>query len=41
MGMISRRQVWMESVGVASGYGCKEVYRFLHIYSTYPYSTCI
>ena len=26
-------------MGVASGYGCKEVYRFLH--TTYPYSSCI
>ena len=29
----------MESIGVASGCGCKEVYRFPHI--TYPYSSCI
>ena len=29
----------MESMGVASGCGCKEVYRFSHI--TYPYSSCI
>ena len=29
----------MESLGVASGCGCKEVYRFLH--NTYPYSSCI
>ena len=29
----------MESMGVASGCGCKEVYRFPHI--TYPYSSCI
>ena len=31
----------MESMGVASRYGCKEVhvYRFPHI--TYPYSSCI
>ena len=27
----------MESMGVASGCGCKEVYRFPHI--TYPYSS--
>ena len=27
----------MESMGVASGCGCKEVYRFL----IYPYSSCI
>ena len=26
-------------MGVASGCGCKEVYRFTHI--TYPYSSCI
>ena len=32
---------WMlvEFMGVASGYGCKEVYRFPHI--TYPYSSSI
>ena len=30
---------WMESMGVASGCGCKEVYRFPH--TTYPYSSCI
>ena len=29
----------MESMGVASGCDCKEVYRFPHI--TYPYSSCI
>ena len=29
----------MESMGVASGCGCKEVYRFPH--TTYPYSSCI
>ena len=29
----------MESMCVASGCGCKEVYRFPHI--TYPYSSCI
>ena len=29
----------MESMGVASGRGCKEIYRFSHI--TYPYSSCI
>ena len=30
----------MESMGVASGCGCKEVlYRFPHI--TYPYSSCV
>ena len=39
MGVVSRRWVWVESMGVASGCGCKEVYRFPHI--TYPYSSCI
>ena len=29
----------MESMGVASGCGCKKVYRFP--YMTYPYSSCI
>ena len=29
----------MESMGVATGCGCKEVYIFPHI--TYPYSSCI
>ena len=29
----------MESMCVASGCGCKDVYRFPHI--TYPYSSCI
>ena len=29
----------MECMGVTSGCGCKEVYRFPHI--TYPYSSCI
>ena len=28
-----------QEVGVASGCGCKEVYRFPH--TTYPYSSCI
>ena len=30
---------WVECMGVASGCGCKEVYRFPH--TTYPYSSCI
>ena len=29
----------MESMGVATGCGFKEIYRFPH--STYPYSSCI
>ena len=28
-----------QEAGVASGSGCKEVYKFSHI--TYPYSSCI
>ena len=43
VGVVSRRWVWLvgvvKSMGVASGCGCKEVYRFPHI--TYPYSSCI
>ena len=31
--------MWLESMGVATGCGCKEVYRFPH--TTYPYSSCI
>ena len=30
---------WVECMGVASGSGCKEVYRFPN--TTYPYSSCI
>ena len=30
MGVVSRRQEWVESMGVATGCGCKEVYRFPH-----------
>ena len=39
MGVVSRRRVWLVGVGVATGCGCKEVYRFPD--STYPYSSCI
>ena len=35
VGVVSRRRVWLESMGVANGCGCKEVYRFPHI--NYPY----
>ena len=35
MGVVSMRWMWVESMGVASGCGCKEVYRFPNI--TYPY----
>ena len=36
MGVVSMRWMWVESMGVAGGCGCKEVYiyRFPHI--TYP-----
>ena len=37
MGVVSRRWVWVESMAVASGCSCKEVYRFYHI--TYPYTS--
>ena len=39
MGVVSRRWMRVEFMGVASGCGCKEVYRFPHI--TYPYSSSI
>ena len=35
MGVVSRRWMWVESMGVASGCGCKEVY---HIYYLEPMS---
>ena len=40
MGVVIRRWVWLECIGVVSGCCCKEVYRFPHNI-TYPYSTCI
>ena len=43
VGVVSRRWVWLvgggESMGVATGCGCKEIYRFPH--TTYPYSSYI
>ena len=30
MGVVSRRKMWVKSMGVSSGCGCKEVYRFPH-----------
>ena len=39
MGEVSRIWMCVKSMVVASGCGCKEVYRFPHI--TYPYSSCI
>ena len=44
MGVVSRKWMWVESMGVASGCGCTEVYiyRFPHkIIITYPHSSCI
>ena len=38
MGVVSRRWVWVESMGVAIGHGCKEVIDFLILL---PYSSCI
>ena len=35
----SRWNLWVWLLGVATGCGCKEVYRFPH--TTYPYSSCI
>ena len=35
MGVVSRRWVWVESMGVASECGCMEIYRFPHITSPY------
>ena len=32
MGLVSRRQLWLKSMDVVSGCGCKEIYRFPHIY---------
>ena len=29
MGVVSRRWMWVESIGVASGCGCKEVYNYI------------
>ena len=37
MGVASR--CGEQEVGVATGCGCKEVYRFTH--TTYPYSSCV
>ena len=43
VGVVSRRWVWLlgfvKSMGVATGCGFKEIYRFPH--TTYPYSSCI
>ena len=36
---VASGSAWVESMGVATGCGCKEVYRFPH--TTYPYSSCI
>ena len=39
MGVVNRIWMWVGSMGVASGCGCKEAYTFPYI--TYPYSSCI
>ena len=39
MGVVIKRWVRLECIGVGSGCCCEEVYRFP--YMTYPYSTCI
>ena len=39
MGVVVSRWMWVVSMGVASGCGCKKVYRFPH--TTYHYSSCI
>ena len=39
MGVVSRKRVWLVGVGLATGCGCKEVYRFPR--TTYSYSSCI
>ena len=31
MGVVSKRQVWLESMGVVSGYGCKELHNYIDI----------
>ena len=33
--------VWLQCIGVASRYCCKEVYRYPHNIINFPYSTCI
>ena len=46
MGVFGRRWMWVESMDVASGCGCKEVYRFrisllllyLGFFQQHPYS---
>ena len=38
-GCVIRRWVWLQCIGVVSGWCCQEVYRYPHI--LYPYSTCI
>ena len=40
MGVVIKKWVWLECIGVVSGCCCMEVYRFPHNI-TYPYFTCI
>ena len=39
VGEVSRGREWVESMGVATGCGCKEVYRSPH--TTHPYYSCV
>ena len=39
MGVVIRSWVWLQCIGVVSGWCCKEVYKFPH--SAYPCCTCI
>ena len=39
MDVVSRRWVWLETMGMISGCGCKEIYRLPHI--SHSFSSCI
>ena len=41
MGVVSRRWIWVESMGVTSGCGCKEVYIYFLILLIPIYSSFI
>ena len=41
MGVVSRRWIWVESMGVTSECGFKDVYIYIFPHITYPYSSCI
>ena len=40
MGMVIKRWVRLECIGVGSGCCCEEVHVYRFPYMTYPYSTC-